>query len=220
MNGILGDLFPLAVVVAISPLSIIAAIVLSERAKLKSVAFLLGWTVGILLAVIVFAELAQLIPGPHVGPRPIAGVIRIVLGVALLVLGARRWKQQPPDGTEPTTPRWLQGVQGAPALRAAGLAFVLVFANPKNVVMAATAGLLIGVGQLDAAQASIAIAVFVFVAIITVAIPVVGSLILGERTRPGLSRMSAWLTRFNAPVTIILLVLLGVMNIGRGLGNF
>ena len=56
INVVIGEILPLALGIAVSPIPIIAAILmlLSPRAKGTSVGFLLGWVVGIVVAVTVF----------------------------------------------------------------------------------------------------------------------------------------------------------------------
>ncbi|HET6673526.1 MAG TPA: GAP family protein, partial [Agromyces sp.] len=56
MGSVIGDILPLALGIAISPIPIIAAILmlLSPKAKGTSVGFMLGWVLGIVIAVIVF----------------------------------------------------------------------------------------------------------------------------------------------------------------------
>ena len=64
MGGAIGDTLPLALGIAISPIPIIAAILmlLSPKARGTSVGFLLGWLLGIIVAVVVFTLLSGLIP--------------------------------------------------------------------------------------------------------------------------------------------------------------
>jgi hypothetical protein len=52
--GVIGEILPLAVGIAISPIPIIVAILmlLSPRAKGTSVGFLLGWLAGIVIAIV------------------------------------------------------------------------------------------------------------------------------------------------------------------------
>ena len=62
--SVIGDILPLALGIAISPIPIIAAILmlLSPKAKGTSVGFLLGWVLGIVVAVVLFTLLASVIP--------------------------------------------------------------------------------------------------------------------------------------------------------------
>ena len=60
MGGVIGDLLPLAVGVAISPIPIIAVILmlLSRRPGATSIGFGVGWLLGILLGTVVFLVIA------------------------------------------------------------------------------------------------------------------------------------------------------------------
>ena len=75
MGNVIGDILPLAIVVAISPVPIIAVILVlfSARARTNGPAFLVGWIVGlavvgaIVLALSDAGDLSERTPGP---PRP------------------------------------------------------------------------------------------------------------------------------------------------------
>jgi hypothetical protein len=60
MGAVIGDVLPLAIGIAISPIPIIAAILMlfSARATSTSTGFLLGWILGIVVATAVFTALA------------------------------------------------------------------------------------------------------------------------------------------------------------------
>jgi hypothetical protein len=64
MNEVIGEILPLAVGIAISPIPIIAAILmlLSPRVKGTSVGFLIGWLVGIVVAIVLFTLISSIIP--------------------------------------------------------------------------------------------------------------------------------------------------------------
>lgn len=74
MGAVLGDILPLALGVAISPVPIIAAILMlfSARAGGTSSGFLIGWILGIIIATGVFTALAGSLTtgGPHPPGRP------------------------------------------------------------------------------------------------------------------------------------------------------
>jgi hypothetical protein len=87
----IGNSLPLAIGVAISPIPIIAIILmlLSKRAGANSTAFLVGWMVGIvavLSAVVAVAGTATL--ETDTGPTATASWIKIGLGVLLLIVGS------------------------------------------------------------------------------------------------------------------------------------
>jgi len=93
MGAVIGEILPLAVGVAVSPLPIIAAILMlfSERAGSTSSGFLIGWILGIVVATAIFTALAGTL---HSGGEPsaVASWIKIGLGVLLLLVGARQWR--------------------------------------------------------------------------------------------------------------------------------
>jgi hypothetical protein len=86
MGSVIGDILPLAVGIAISPIPIITAILmlLSPHAKGTSVGFLIGWTAGIIVAIVLFTLLSSVLPTDTGGPSTIASVIKIILGALLL----------------------------------------------------------------------------------------------------------------------------------------
>src|SRR5687768_18331588 len=113
MGSVIGDLLPLALGIAISPIPIIAAILmlLSPKAKGTSIGFLLGWVLGIVVAVVLFTLLASVIPAADPDDSaPISGVIKIVLGVALLFLDARQWRSRPKPGEAAALPKWMAAI--------------------------------------------------------------------------------------------------------------
>ena len=223
MGSVIGEILPLALGIAISPVPIIAAILmlLSPQAKGVSVGFLLGWVAGIIVAVVIFTLLSGLIPDENPeASKPIAGTIKILLGAGLLVLAIRQWRSRPKLGEKAALPKWMAAIDTVTTGRAAFLGFLLAAANPKNLLMAIGAGVAIGAGGLTRAEEALAIAIFVLVAASTVAIPVIAYLVASKRMTPPLESMRDWLVQNNATVMTVLLLVLGVMVIGNGIENF
>jgi Na+/proline symporter len=93
MGSVIGEILPLALGIAISPIPIIAAILmlLSPKAKATSVGFMLGWICGIVVALIVFVLLASILPQSESDePQPIAGIVKILLGVLVVFLSLKQ----------------------------------------------------------------------------------------------------------------------------------
>ena len=223
MGGAIGSILPLAVGIAISPVPIIAAILmlLSPRARLTGVGFMLGWVVGIIIAVVVFTLLSAILPAddPSV-THPIIGVIQLVLGLLLLFLAFRQWRSRPKPGEEAALPKWMAAIDSMNATRGAVLGFVLSAANPKNLIMAISAGVAIGAAALLAWQSVIVIVIFVLIASCTVAGPVIAYLLAADRMRGPLESLHRWLTHNNATIMAVLLLVIGVVIIGKGLAQF
>ncbi|WP_374009272.1 GAP family protein [Leifsonia sp. LS-T14] len=223
MGDVIGAILPLAVGVAISPVPIIAAILmlLSPRAKGTSVGFLLGWVAGIVVAVTVFVLLASVLPEKDPdAAQPIVGVIQIVLGLLLLLLAIRQWRSRPHAGEDPPMPTWMSAIDSMNAGRGFALGFLLSAVNPKNLLLAVSAGVAIGTAGLSAGAIVVAEAIFVIIAAITVAVPVIGYLIAADRMRGPLDGLRGWLLRNNATVMAVLLLVIGTVLIGKGIGSF
>lgn len=223
MGAVIGEILPLALGIAISPIPIIAAILmlLSPRARSTGVGFLAGWVLGIVAIVVLFTLLAALIPqGEGDDSKPVAGVIKIVLGVGLLLLAMRQWRSRPKDGAEPELPKWMSAIDSMTAVRGLLLGFALSALNPKNLLMGIGAGVAIGSGGLTGGETVIAVVVYTIIASVTVAGPVIAYLVASDRMAGPLESLRRWLLYNNATVMAVLLLVLGVVVIGKGIGNF
>src|SRR5690606_32527517 len=91
--SLLTELIPLALVIALSPLSIIPAVLVlhSPRPRPTGLAFLVGWLAGLAALTAAFLELSDLVGGIGTKPPSWASWLRILVGVALIGFGAYRW---------------------------------------------------------------------------------------------------------------------------------
>lgn len=223
MGAVIGEVLPLALGIAISPIPIIAAILmlLSPKARVISIGFLLGWVIGIVVATAVFTVLASSLPtgGPN-GSMPVLAVIQLLLGMLMFVIGIRNWRSRPKPGEEPVLPKWMQAIDKITFPAAFGLAFLLSALNPKNLAMAAGAGTDIGGAHLPTGDVVVVITVFVLLAASTVLVPIVAYLFAADRLRGPLDLLRGWLQKENAVIMALLLLVLGVSMIGKGIGSF
>lgn len=223
MGPVIGEILPLAIGVTISPLPIIAAILmlLSPHARRTSLGFLLGWVGGIVIAVTIFTLVSSLIPAKDPSAsQPIAGVIKIVLGLLLVLLAVKQWRSRPKPGEEPVLPKWMAAIDTMTVGRGVALGFVLAAVNPKNLIMAAAAGTAIGVASLSGGSTTLVIALFTVIAAASVAIPVIAYLVASEKLAATLENLRVWLVGNNAAIMAVLLLVIGVSQIGKGIGSF
>ncbi len=222
MTEVTGEILPLAVGIAVSPIPIIAAILmlLSPRAKGTSLGFLIGWLAGIVVAIVLFTLLSSVIPQDTGGPSPVAGVIKIILGVLLLFLAIKQWRTRPAEGEHASMPKWMSAIDSMTAGRAVALGFLLAAVNPKNLLMAISAGVIVGGAGLTVSQMTVVIIVYVLLAASTVLIPVIGYLIASTRLAGPLDKLRVWLVDNNAVIMAVLLLVIGVSVIGKGVANF
>ncbi len=219
MTEVIGDIFGLAIGIAVSPVPIAAVILMlfASRARTTGPFFLIGWLTGITLVVTVVLFVPGL--GGDAGePSTTSGVIKGILGLLLLFAAIRQWMSRPPPGAETTMPKWMAGVDTMGGGGAFGLALALTVLNPKNLLLAAAAGAAIGAGQLNTGETVLAVALFTVVASLTIAIPVIGYLIAGERIQPALDTTKDWMIQNNSAVMSVLLLVFGVILVGDAIG--
>lgn len=223
MNGLIGDLLPLAVGIAISPVPIIAVILmlLSKDATKTSVGFLLGWVAGIVVVTTaVLLLVGQAANNADGKPSTLSSVLKLVFGVALLFMALRQWEGRPKAGEVGTMPRWMGAVGTFTFAKALGLGALLSGVNPKNLLMCLGAGTTIGAAHVSGTDEVIAVAIFTVIAASTVAVPVIGYLSARRAMEAPLNDLRDWLTQNNATVMAVLLLVIGVVLLGKGIAGF
>ena len=222
MRAVIGEILPLSVGIAVGPLAIIAAVLmlLSPKAKSTSLGFLAGWVLGISLAVVTFTLLSLAMPKQGSEGPSASGVVKLILGGSLLLLGVLQWRTRPAEGEEAALPRWMASVDSMNPAKALGLGFLLTAINPKNLLIAASAGVIIGGAGLTVGQAATAITIYVLLAACTVLIPVSTYLVASTRVSGPLDQLGTWLVEHNNAILAVLFLVLGVAMIGKGISTF
>jgi threonine/homoserine/homoserine lactone efflux protein len=216
-----GELLPLAVAIAISITTIITTILmlLSPKAKRRTVGLLVGCVVGVGGAVALFALLAGLLPTQDSGGSRAAAVINMVVGVLLVVLALRQWRVRPARGDQAELPRWMTEVDSMTPTKALVLGVLLSAVVPKNLLLALSAGVIVSEAGLSVGKASVVIVVFTVIATSTVAVPVVAHLVAPARMHGPFQRLREWLVENNVTIMGLLLLLIGVVMIGNGIAS-
>jgi Sap, sulfolipid-1-addressing protein len=209
-----------AVVVAISPIPIIAVILMlfSQRARLNGPAFLVGWVLALaaLSAVVyVLAHNGNVATSSTAADSVSWG--KIALGTLFLMLARRTWRKRSGAGQEPEMPKWMAGVDRISPAKAFGLAVVLVVANPKNLVLTVAAATGLAQLGLTTSDAVVALAVFVVVGSLSIVGFIVYAWVGGAKAQHGLETAKAWLGAHNAAVMTVLFLVFGVDLIAKGL---
>ncbi|MBF6324260.1 GAP family protein [Nocardia cyriacigeorgica] len=218
MGAVIGDLLPLAVGVAISPIPIVAAILmlLSANAGTTSIGFGLGWVVGIVAVTGVVVALSGVLSGSgDEQPSAAASWIKIVLGVLLIALAVEQWL----DRADTSVPGWMRAIDEFGFGKATGLGVLLSAVNPKNLLLCLSAGVIIGTSGLSAGGDVVAVVIFTVLAASTVLVPVIGYAVAADELRSGLDTMKAWLQGNNHIVMAIVLLVMGAVVLGKGIGG-
>jgi hypothetical protein len=222
MGTAIGELLPLAVAMAISVTTIITTVLmlLSPKAKSRTVALLLGCVVGVGGAVALFALLPGLLPTQDSGGSSlVAAVIKMVVGVLLVVLALRQWRGRTARGDQAQLPRWVAGVDSMMPGKALVLGLLLSAVVPKNLLLALSAGVIVAEARLRVGQASVVIVAFTAIATSTVAVPVVAHLVAPSRMHGPLERLREWLVENNVAIMGLVLLMIGVVMIGNGIAS-
>ncbi|MGW5386711.1 GAP family protein [Nocardia sp. NPDC003963] len=218
MGTVIGDLLPLAVGVSISPIPLVAAMlmILSKNASAAAGGFAVGWTAGIALATAIFAVLAAVLGlSADTEPGAAAAWLEVALGLLLLAVAVVQWRHR----ADTAEPGWMRGIDSLTAGRAVLLGAALAAVNPKNLLLCAAAGVAVGASGLGVGARIFAGVVFTVLAAASVLGVVLGYAVAADRVRGTLDRARAWLAANNHMVMAIVLLVMGAVVLGKGLGG-
>ncbi len=223
-NGI-SEVLTFAIGVAISPVPIIAVILMlfSQRARVNGPVFLLGWVLALAaVSGVAYTIADQSNPSTTSSAADTISWGKIVLGVLFLLLALRQWRNRPAADTEPEMPKWMAGVDALSPGKALGLGLLLAGVNPKNLIL--TLGAAAGLAQLGLSTSDAVVSLIVFVR---------GrdrdrcqhhdrrsGRLLPARRRDAkakLDELEDWLALHNAAVMAVLFLVFGVDLIAKGL---
>lgn len=215
-GSVLIELIPLALVVALSPLSIIPAVLVLQtpRPRPAGLAFLTGWLIGLAALTSIFLAVSGLIGGLGGKPPGWATWLRIVVGAALIVFGIYRWLTRKKAAH---VPKWLQSMSKLTPARAGVTGLVLTAVNPKVLFICAAAGLAIGTTGMADARVWLAVIWYVAVAGSTVALPILAYAVSGDRLVEPLRRLRDWMERQHAVLVAGILVVIGLLVLYKGI---
>ena len=221
MRQAIGEILPFAVIVMVSPINIVASILLlfSKRPLLNASCYFAGFLVGVaavLTGLTLLAGAISLDPGSDRSRG--AALLLLVLGAALVVVAIQKFRHRPGPDDEPSLPAWMDGIAGFGAGRSLAVGAGIGAGNPKNIAVALGAAVVISSSGLPGAQQAVVIAVYVVLASLGVGAPIVAVIALGDRSTAVLESWRAWLNRNNAAMLAVIYLLLGVLLIGNNLG--
>jgi hypothetical protein len=222
MGGAIGGSLPLAVGIALSPLPIIAVVLMltSRRAKVNGPVFVLGWLIG--LGVVGAIALAIAGPGgasQDGSPATWVSWVKIALGISLLLVAGRQFRSRPRAGEEPKMPKWMATVGSTTPPAALGLAALLSGANPKNLLLAVGGAAAIAGTGVPAGQQAIAYLVFALIGTLGVGTPVVIYFALRARSEKLLAGLKDWMSAHNAVIMTVLCLVIAAKLIGDGISG-
>ncbi len=221
MGAAIGSMLGFAAGVAVSPLPIVAIILLlaAPHGRRTGLLFAAGWLIGLG----VLGAVVLLIAGPsdassNGGPASWTGWLKLVLGVLLLLFAVKQWRSRPHGDEQPPPPKWMAGLDTIKPVKAFGLGALLATVNPKNgtLTIAAAAGIA-STGASGSAQA-VAIILFVVIGSLGVLAPVAIYLLTGEKAVVTLESWRRWFVANNTAIMAVLFFVIGLKLVGDGIG--
>ncbi|MGX5181482.1 GAP family protein [Streptomyces avermitilis] len=220
MGKVLGDVLGYAAGVLVSPLPIIAMILVlaTPRGRLSGSVFAIGWLVGLSgLGAVMLAVGGSEGASGHGQPATWVGGLKLGLGVLLALFGVRLWHRRPRDVSQARLPKWMAAIDSFTPVKIFGLALLLSAANIKNATFTIAASASISSSGIPVGQQIGALAVFVVIASLGILAPLAVFLIAGERARNTLDGWKNWAAQHNIAVMAVLCFVIGLKLLGDGI---
>ena len=219
MGEAIGVVLPFAVGVAISPVPIIAVILVlfSARARVNGPVFLIGWVVGVAVvsvAVYLLSDAGDASTDDTASDT--VSTTKLVFGVLLLVLAVRHFRAQRRAEAK-SEPKWMASIDSLTPVKAGGLGALLSGLNPKNLALSVAAGATLAQIGATGSEAVVGLLAYIIIASLSIAVPVGFYLLGGNRAADVLEEWKGWLSTHNDAVMGMLFLVFGVVLLGQGL---
>jgi threonine/homoserine/homoserine lactone efflux protein len=222
MGQAIGDVLPLAIGVAISPVPIIAIILMlgTPRARSTGPAFAIGWLAGLTVAGTIMLVVASGDAASSSGePATWVSLLQLAIGLVFVLLAVQQWRGRPRPGQEAAMPKWMQAIDSFTAGKAFGIGVLLSGLNPKNLALTIAAATAIAQAAISDGQAAVALALFILIGSVTILAPLGIYFALGDEAKRILDGMKTWMAAHNAAIMTVLLLVLGAKLTGEGIGG-
>ncbi len=217
MGQAIGQVLSFGVGVAISPVPIIAVVLMlaTPRGRINGPAFLAGWVAGIaVLGTIVLLVASGASASKHGTPASWVSILKLVLGALLLLLAAKQWQGRPRGERAPQLPTWMKTIDTFTSIRSGGVGVALSAVNPKNLLLVVGAAAAIAQSGASTLSQAVALIVFIVIATLGVGAPVAIYYLLGERATRILGELHDWMARENATIMAVICLIIGAKLIG------
>ena len=195
MGEAIGQILPLAIGVALSPVPIIAVVLMlgTPKASSNGPAFVLGWIVGLsLVGAIILLVSSGADASDEGAPAEWVGWLKLVLGILLLVVAMRTWRSRPRGSERRNCPVDAVDRPLHPGRATAmGVAFSAV--NPENLLLTVGCRRAIAQTGIGSGDQAVALAVFVVIATLGPGLPVGMYFAMRERATQLLGELEGWM---------------------------
>jgi threonine/homoserine/homoserine lactone efflux protein len=221
MGSVIVSLVPLIIGSAVVPVQIIIDILLLKSPRqglLKASAYVGGMTTMRMLQGLIFGLIitggASATDEESSGKGLIVSTLLLVLGIFFLITAYKQWRKDDDPDTPP--PKWLGTIDSLTPPKAFGIGFGLMLIGAKFWVFTLTALAVISEAELGQPSSTIVYLLFVLLAESLLLLPILIRIILPAQSKSLLDATSAWLTRYNRPIVIVVSLVFGLLFLVQG----
>lgn len=223
MKSVFISLLPYIIASAIVPLQIIIGLLLLKspnQGLLKAIAYVTGMTITRLLQGLIFGLIlfeSSTLTEESDGKNPIISTLLLVLGILLLIAAYKKWRGE--DDPDNSPPKILSMIDHLTPLKAFGFGLGLPLIAAKLWVFTLSALATIAAAQLGQTTSAIVYLLFILLAESLLLLPILARILMPERSKHSLAKLSAWLTSNNRPITIVVSIVFGLFFLRSGIGG-
>jgi len=222
MNDAIGQVLSLGVGVCVSPIPIVAVVLMlaTPRARSNGLAFLLGWIAGLAVvgSIVLLVSDGADATGDD-GPATWVSILKLVLGALLIALAVKQWRGRPRRDEQPPVAKWMQTIDAIQPPKALGMGALLSGVSPKNLLLTIAAATAIAQTGVGGGEQAVALVIFILIGSLGVGAPIAIYFALGERSRRVLDALKTSMIAHNAAIIAVILLVLGAKLLGDGLAG-
>lgn len=215
---VMAAIVPLALVIGLSPISILPALLLaaSVRPTANSAALIGGWLLTLAALLLVAMLVTDTVPHAEVDQEQGIGWVSLVTGFVFVGFGVVKWfRARGADDRRP--PRWMAQLESYSPGKSARLGVILAGANPKNIALTLAGGAEIALFIQGGTGSVVAALTFLAVGSIGVLAPSVLRAGLGSRSDRVLASLRGWFERNSTTMSVVVLIGLGALLVVKAL---
>ena len=209
------DLILIGVAITLEPIPLTAFILVlaSNNGVKKGSAFILGWLLS-LAAVVIITLLAtgNKPPQPSTAPSLAALTVKLAIGVALVIIGVRRYRMIGRPKKPKKQPKWQTGIDSMSPLYAMGLAPLV---QPWGLVAAGVAEV-VG-AKLSSWESYLALVFFCLISTGTYLAMEVEALLNPDKSQALLARLRTWMDTHTDQIIVAVSLALGFWLVGKSI---
>jgi len=210
-------LTPFIIGSAVVPVQIMMIILLLNSPKqglAKAISLVAGMTAVRLLQGVIFGLILSPSSGETSGKSPVVSTLLMVLGILLLITAYKQWRNEDdPDGPPP---KWLVMLDTLTPLKAIGMGAILVLISGKFWVFTLSAIGVIEQAHLGQPSSILAFLLFMLLAQSLLLLAIIIRVIVPEQSKSITETISAWLTKYNRPIVLVVSLVFGLLFFVQG----